>query len=151
MRRRAGFTLIEVLVTVAIMGILAAAAVSLSQATAQRAREVELRRALREIRTGIDRFKAEYDKAKAGAKDAREVFAVRVTADRTGYPLTLDEMVEARILRRVPRDPMNPGGAWVALSYTDRPDAALTDRKDVFDVRSASRDVALDGTTYDTW
>lgn len=137
--------------TVAIMGILATAALSLSQATAQRAREVELRRTLREVRTGIDRFKAEYDKAKGRAKDARADFALRVAAGRSGYPLTLDELVETRILRRIPRDPMNRGGAWVSRSFTDRPDSTLTDRRDVFDVRSASTEVALDGTTYDSW
>ncbi len=148
---RRGFTLIELLVAIAIMGILASAALSLGHVTAQRTREVELRRALRELRTGIDRFKLEYDRARARAKDAREVFKATVTADRTGYPLTLEELVETKVLRRIPRDPMMPDGAWITISYTDKPGSTLSDGKDVYDVRSASRETALDGTTYDTW
>lgn len=148
---RRGFTLIELLVAIAIMGILASAAMSLGHVTAQRAREVELRRSLRELRTGIDRFKLEYDRARARAKDAREPFRAKVTADRTGYPLTLGELVETKVLRRIPRDPMSPAGGWVTVSYSDRPGSSLTDGKDVYDVRSASREAALDGTTYDTW
>lgn len=149
--RRRGFTLIEALVTVALLGILASAALSLGQVTARRTREIELGRSLRVLREGIDRFKAEYDRARVGAGDAREVFRKKVTMDRTGYPLTLDELVEAKVLRRIPRDPMTPGGRWITISYSDHPDSSLSDQRDVYDVRSASRETGLDGTTYDTW
>ncbi len=149
--RRGGFTLIEVVVTVAILAILATAALSLAHVTAQRTRELELRRGLRVVREGIDRFKLEYDKARANIKDAREVFKGKVTLDRTGYPLALDELVETKVLRRVPRDPMMPDGEWVTISYSDNPDSSLSDGKDVFDVRSKSQAKGLDGTTYDTW
>jgi len=149
--RRGGVTLIELLVVVAILGILAGVALPLAQVTAIRTRELELRRNLRNIRQGIDQFKAEYDKARANVRDARDAFKKKVSVDRTGYPLTPDEMVETKILRRVPRDPMTADGKWVARSFSDNPESSLSDAKDVYDIRSASKTVALDGTTYDTW
>jgi general secretion pathway protein G len=139
------------LVAISVLGILATAAMPLVQISATRTRELELRRALRQLRDGLDRFKAEYDKARGNARDALDEFRKRVSVDRTGYPLTLDELVETKVLRRIPRDPMAPGAPWVLRSYSDNPDSSLSDNKDVYDVSSSSRRVALDGTTYDTW
>jgi general secretion pathway protein G len=150
-RGRSGVTLIELLVAVAVLGILAGVALPLAQVTAIRTRELELRRSLRSVRQGIDQFKAEYDKARTNVRDARDVFKRKVSVDRTGYPLTLDELAETKILRRVPRDPMTADGKWVARSFSDNPESSLSDAKDVYDIRSASKAVALDGTTYDTW
>lgn len=146
-----GLTLIELLVSITVLGVLASVAMPLVQVSVTRARELELRRNLRTVREGIDLFKAEYDKARANARDARADFKKRVSVDRTGYPLTLDELVEAKTLRRVPRDPMTSDGKWVTQSYSDNPDSSLSDGKDVWDIRSASKAVALDGTKYETW
>ncbi|MBI2455590.1 MAG: prepilin-type N-terminal cleavage/methylation domain-containing protein [candidate division NC10 bacterium] len=146
-----GLTLIELLVSIAVLGVLAGVAMPLVQVTVTRTRELEMRRALRKVREGLDQFKAEYDKARTNARDARADVKKRVSVDRTGYPLTLDELVEAKILRRIPRDPMTAEGKWVTRSYSDNPDSSLSDGKDVYDIRSASKAVALDGTTYDTW
>jgi general secretion pathway protein G len=143
--------MIELLVTISILGILAGVAMPLAQTTATRTRELELRRNVRKIREGLDQFKAEYDKAKANAADARQEFKKKVSVDRSGYPLTLEEMVETKILRRVPPDPMTPDGKWVLRSFSDNPESSLSDAKDVYDIRSASKAVALDGTRYDTW
>jgi len=143
--------MIELLVTISILGILASVAMPLAQTTATRTRELELRRNLRKIREGLDQFKAEYDKAKANAADAREEFKKKRSMDRSGYPLTLEEMVETKTLRRVPLDPMTPDGKWVTRSFSDNPESSLSDGKDVYDIRSASTAVALDGTRYDTW
>lgn len=143
--------MIELLVTISILGILAGVAMPLAQTTATRTREMELRRNLRKIREGLDQFKAEYDKAKANAADARQEFKKKVSVDRSGYPLTLEEMVETKILRRVPLDPMSVDGKWVLRSFSDNPESSLSDAKDVYDIRSASKAVALDGTRYDTW
>jgi general secretion pathway protein G len=71
--------------------------------------------------------------------------------DRTGYPLTLDELVETKTLRRIPRDPLSVDGKWVLRSFSDNTESSLSDGKDVYDIRSASKAKALDGTTYDTW
>jgi general secretion pathway protein G len=146
-----GLTMIELLVTISILGILASVAMPLAQTTATRTRELELRRNLRKIREGLDQFKAEYDKAKANAADARQEFKKKVSVDRSGFPLTLEEMVETKILRRVPHDPMAADGKWVLRSFSDNPESSLSDAKDVYDIRSASKAVALDGTRYDTW
>ena len=150
-RMSRGLTLIELLVCIAVLGVLAGVAMPLVQISVTRNRELDLRRALRTVRTGIDLFKAEYDKAKGNLKDARTDFRSLVSVDRTGYPLTLDEMVQTKILRRIPRDPMTSDGKWVARSYADNVESSLSDGKDVYDIRSASHVVALDGTTYDTW
>ena len=151
-RRERGLTFIELLVTIAVLGILAAAAMPLAQVSATRTRELEFRRALRQIREGLDKFKLEFDKARVNARDARADFKEkRVSVDRSGYPKDLDELVDAKILRRIPRDPMTPEGRWVTGSYSDNPDSSLSDNKDVYDVSTSSRRVALDGTTYDTW
>lgn len=149
--RPGGVTLIELVVSVAILGILAAVAMPLAHTTATRAREMELRRDLRKLREGIDQFKLEYDKARSNAQDARQDFRKRLSVDRTGYPLTMEEMVETKTLRRIPRDPINPDGKWVLRSFSDNPESSLSDAKDVYDVRSASKAVALDGTQYETW
>lgn len=150
-RDRRGFTLIEVLVTVAVLGVLASVAMPLVEVTVKRTKELELRRTLRHIREGIDRFKIEYDKARQNSRDAKEIFKKKVTIDRTGYPLTLEELVETKVLRRIPKDPMTKKGEWVTRSYSDSLKSTLTDRKDVYDVRTASTATALDGSTYDTW
>ena len=149
--RSGGVTLIELVVSVAILGILAAVAMPLAQTTATRTRELELRRDLRKLREGIDQFKLEYDKARSNVREARQDFRKRVSADRTGYPLTMEEMVETKILRRIPRDPMTPDGKWVIRSFSDNPESSLSDARDVYDARSASKAVALDGTKYETW
>jgi general secretion pathway protein G len=146
-----GLTLIELLVSITVLGILAGVAMPLVQVSVTRTRELELRRDLRTVREGIDLFKAEYDKARANARDARTEFKKRLSLDRTGYPLTLDELVQTKILRRLPRDPMTPDGKWVTQSYSDNPDSSLSDGKDVWDIRSASKAVGLDGTKYETW
>ena len=147
----AGLTLVELVVVLAVLGVLAAVAMPLMEVTVKRTKELELRRSLRETREALDRFKVEYDKARNKAKDAREIFVQRVSVDRTGYPLTLPELMETKILRRIPRDPMAPDSSWVARSYSDSLDSSVTDARDVWDVRSSSTARALDGSTYDTW
>ena len=149
--RGRGLTLIELLVTISVLAILASVALPLHTLTVKRNKELELRRSLRTLRTAMDQFKAEYDKAKGNARDAKEIFKGKVTADRSGYPLTLQEMVDAKVLRRIPRDPMSPDGKLVTRSYSDNPESSISDGKDVYDVRTASTVTALDGTTYDTW
>jgi len=146
-----GFTLIELLITIAVLGVLASVAMPLVEVTVKRTNELELRRGLRHIREGIDRFKIEYDKSRQNAKDAKEIFKKKATIDRTGYPLTLEEMVETKILRRIPKDPMTKDGQWVTRSYSDSLRSTLTDGRDVYDVRTASTATALDGSTYDSW
>lgn len=152
-----GFTLIELVITVAIVGLLATAAFPLAQMASRRAKEQELRLALREIREAIDAYKAAFDEGRV----VQEV-------GQTGYPPNLDVLAEgvddARspesaviyFLRRVPRDPFFPDPAvpasatWGLRSYASPPDDPQPG-EDVFDVYSLSTATALSGVKYRDW
>ena len=149
MRARRGFTLIEMLVTLAILALLASLALPLAELSVQRARERELRHALRELRTAIDAYKQ-------AADDNR----IARGADASGYPPTLEVLVEgvkdakdpkgARLyfLRRVPRDPF--GSEWGLRSYASPPEEPAPG-KDVFDVYSRREGTGLNGVPYREW
>jgi general secretion pathway protein G len=152
-----GFTLIELAVTVAIVGLLAGIAVPTAELVVQRNKEQDLRLALRDIRKGIDAYKQAYE-------DGRMV----KTVGESGYPPSLRALVEgvpdaksaekAKIyfLRRIPRDPMSaetgtaPEQTWGLRSYASDPDSPAEGR-DVFDVYSKSAGVALNGVPYREW
>ena len=155
MKRATGFTLLELLITVAIVGLLASIALPLSEVTAQRSREQDLRRALREIREALDAYKR-------AADDGR----VARAADESGYPPSLATLVEGvanqkspsgaklYFLRRLPPDPLaadpvSPAG-WGLRSYESPPDVPRPG-KDVFDVYSLSAGTGLNGVPYKEW
>lgn len=155
--RSAGFTLIEVLVTLTLLATLAMIAWPLARIAAQQNREAELRRALWQIREAIDAHKAAMD----GGRLTRMVGA-------SGYPPTLAALVEGvtdvrnpagaklYFLRRIPRDPMCgcPGtpdaDTWGLRAYASPPDAPEAG-DDVFDVYSTSVDVGTNGVRYKDW
>jgi general secretion pathway protein G len=148
-------TLVEVVITLAIIGVLAAAVLPLAEVTVQRTREMELRRSLRVLRTALDAYKADFDKAVLDKHIVPE-------SDRTGYPEKLEELVEGKdwgglypypkkYLRRLPRDPFDDGQGWGLRGYRDAPDATSWDGKDIYDVYSQSGQTALDGTVYSDW
>ena len=160
LRRRvqssAGFTFVELLVVAAILATLAAVALPLVQVTAQRQREVELRRNLREMRDAIDRFK--------DAVDSGAIPQTELKPNNEGYPPDLETLVEGvevandatgrklRFgLRRIPIDPMTNSTDWGLRSYQDKPDASSWGRQNVFDVYSKSDATALNGTRYKDW
>ncbi len=150
-----GFTFIELLVVTTILIILASAIMPLTRVTLQREREAELRRALREMRTAIDRYKDAVDTGQIGATD--------VKAGSEGYPAELEVLVEGvskandasgiklKFLRRVPMDPMTHSTEWGMRSYQDKPDSSSWGGQNVYDVYSKAEGTALDGTKYRDW
>ena len=154
--RPAGFSLIELLITVAILALLAGGAMAFADVAVQRTQEQELRVALRQIREAIDAYKA--------AADAKRI---QQPADASGYPSSLAALTAGVVdvtspggsklyfLRRLPRDPM-AGSAlpaeetWGLRSFASEPDDPQPGR-DVFDVYSRSDKTGLGGRPYREW
>jgi general secretion pathway protein G len=156
--RGRGFTFIELVITLAILGVLALMALPFAELTAKRAKEQELRTSLRQIRTALDDYKKAVDDGRVPRK-----------ADESGYPPSLDLLVEGvsdpkdpsgkqRIyfLRRMPRDPMADDPAlpasrtWGLRSYESSHESPRPG-KDVFDVYSTADGVGLNGVPYRQW
>jgi general secretion pathway protein G len=150
-RAQSGFTLLELVITTAILLILAGVAVPVARVTIQRQKEAELRRALREMRDAIDRY-----------KDLADRNLIQVSVETEGYPPDLETLVQGvplagrpdqriRFLRRIPVDPMTGEARWGLRCVQDEPDSTNWCGKDVFDVYSLSTGTALDGTRYADW
>jgi general secretion pathway protein G len=150
-----GYTFVELLVVTLLLLILASAVLPLARVTVQRQREIELRRALREMRTAIDRFK--------DAADLQMIAATDLKAGAEGYPEKLEILVEGvrvtgdasgkklKFLRRIPLDPMTNSNEWGMRSYQDDADSTSWGGQNVFDVYTKSDGTGLDGTKYRTW
>jgi general secretion pathway protein G len=149
--RQAGLTLLELIIASAILLILSSAALPVVRFTIVRAREAELRRDLREMRSAIDEY-----------KDAADMNLVRVKVGSEGYPPDLESLFKGvdygsgnlqkkRFLRHIPVDPMTGRAEWNLLAVQDDPDSTSWSGDDVFDVHSKSTATALDGTKYSDW
>jgi len=151
-----GYTFVELLVVTALLAILASAVMPLAQVATQRQREVELRRALRDMRTAIDHYKDAADQGLIGGTD--------LDARDEGYPPDLDVLVQGvpaaadplgrrklKFLRRIPMDPMTRTADWGKRSYQDRPESRSWGGQNVYDVYTTSDGAALDGTNYRDW
>jgi general secretion pathway protein G len=144
----AGLTLIELIITVAIVAILASAALPLARFTVKREKERELRRDLWEMRDAIDRY-----------KDAADRGGMQIKVDSLGYPPDLQTLVDGvnvqdqkvRFLRAIPVDPMTKSTDWGERSNQDDADSTSWGGQNVFDVYTKSDGIALDGTKYSTW
>lgn len=153
-----GFTLIELVVTVAIVGLLASLALPMTELAVQRDKEQELRLALRQIRSALDAYKQAVDEGR-----------VKNSVLKSGYPPSLNVLVDGvsdetdpdqkkviYFLRRLPRDPMFNGTektaeeTWGKRNYASSADAP-EEGDDVYDVYSISPGVGLNGISYRSW
>ncbi|MGW8312604.1 MAG: type II secretion system protein [Desulfuromonadales bacterium] len=151
-----GLTLLEMILAMAILAVLATVVVPMAEVSAKRGKELELRRALREIRTAIDNYKEDFDRAVAEKK-------IITSINETGYPENLEVLVDGndwgglypykrKYLRRIPKDPFDEyDEGWGLRSYEDDPDSTVYGGSDVYDVYSQSQGIALDGTPYNSW
>ena len=147
-RGEAGLTLVELIVTVAILAILASAAIPLTRLQVKRERERELRYDLWQMRDAIDHY-----------KDAADRNAFMTKVESYNYPPDLQTLVDGvdvqgkkvRFLRRIPVDPMTGKDEWGMRAMQDDPTGDSWGGQNVFDVYSKSDGTALDGTKYNTW
>jgi len=160
LNRQTGFTLLELVVTLAIVAVLGVMTVPVMEVTRQRIKEQSLNHALREIRDALDAYKRAAD---AGVID--------VDIEASGYPPSLDVLVDGvprvegkkkskisrlYFLRRIPRDPMdesdapNAADTWGKRSFLSEANDPR-EGEDVFDVYSRSQKLGLNGLAYNRW
>lgn len=153
-----GFSLVEMLVSLTILGILASVTIPYAEVVIRRQQEAELRQSLRTIRTAIDEFH----------RDWSEEVIVRAdgSSSRTGYPKTLDILLDGveltgsqeirKYLRRLPQDPFAEDNLsveqhWSLRSSQDDPESTIWGGDDVYDVTVNHDRRALDGSNYRDW
>lgn len=151
-----GFTLIEVIITLAILALLASMAAPLTETVIRRGKEQDLRHALYQLRDAIDAYKR-----------ASDAGFIEKQASSSGYPARLEVLVDgvrdlrspqgARIyfLRRIPRDPfadtrLSAEETWGLRSYSSSAEDPRSG-EDVFDVYSGARGQGLNGIAYREW
>lgn len=160
-KRKKGFTLVEMIVTLTILAVLAGAVIPLAKTAVKREKEIDLRRNLRLIREAVDAFKKLADEKKIETGD-----------DSEGYPPDLETLVKGvelkgdaggkegkssgekrliRFLRRIPKDPMTNTTDWGLRSYQDDSDSETWGGENIYDIFTKSRATGLDGTKYRDW
>ena len=158
LRTRSGISLVELIVTITILGILAAGVMPLIRNTATRSKEIELRRNLRIVRIALDDYKKTFDKMPDGPKKTG-----------SGCPKDLQELVDGhdfgdakaakiKFLRRKVLNPMDPKSSadekqwgWELRCYKDEPKSSTWCGDDVYDVFAPQDGTAIDGTKYNEW
>jgi general secretion pathway protein G len=147
-----GLTLVELIVSFTIMIILSAMAVPLAKVKVRTQKEFELKYALRDMRTAIDKYKDQCDMGTFGA----------IKQGSFCYPESLDILVDGvktqaadgkkmKFLRSVPRDPFTNSKEWGLRSMQDDIKAESWSGDNVFNVYTKTRDRDADGKPYSDW
>jgi general secretion pathway protein G len=156
-----GVTLVELLVVLVILSVLAAVAIPQAEIMVRRDKEFELRRSLRTIRSAIDQFHSDWEAGKIAHDEeyaSDNGYPTNLDVLMDGVPTTSVEGADRYYLRRIPADPFAKSrefdrdrSQWVLRSYQDPPDNSSWGGQDVYDIRTESDKVGLDGTHYNTW
>lgn len=147
-----GFSFLELMLSMVILGILASAMIPTTKAIVKRRKETELRHALMEVRLAIDRYKKMAEEGEINVPDVTQL----------GYPADFQELISGaalkkhsgkniRFLRRIPTDPMTGEAEWGMRSVQDSPDDPSWGGENLFDIYSLSDGTGLDGTPYSEW
>lgn len=151
-----GLSFLELVIAMAILALLASAVIPVAEVTVKRTKEIELRRSLRTMRSAIDDYKADFDKAVEERKIIKAL-------NENGYPKELEDLLKGddwgglypykrKYLRRIPTDPFDDyEQGWGLRSYSDDPESTVWGGEDIYDVYSQSDGIGLDGTPYNTW
>ena len=159
-RSQRGMTLVELIVAFTILALLTAMAVPLARTRVRREQEKELRLALREIHTAIDKYKdmadagqlGQLNAAKEGYPESLEVLVEGVKVTGQGQPgQTAEGEKKVRFLRRIPKDPFTKNTDWGMRSTQDDPKSTAWGGQNVFAVYSKTMEKAADGTPYSEW
>ncbi len=154
-KTESGFTLLELIITLAIIAILAAGTIPVARNMIKREKEMELRRTLRELRKAIDAYNISCNQGLVGPLDRK--------VDDECYPPSLEILVEGihppnkgdstiRFLRRIPKDPFTGNTDWGFRSVQDDPGSTSWGGQNIYDVFSKAPGTALDGKTqYKDW
>ena len=147
------FTLIELLIVIFIVALLASITIPVVETSVKRGQELNLRRALRQLRMAIDDYKLFVEQNK-----------IEVDEDTYGYPPDLETLAKGieytdkegneriqKFIRKIPKDPFSGTIEWGLLSYEDDSDSDSWGGDNVYDVYSRSRLTALDGSKYREW
>ena len=154
-RRARGYTIIEMMVVMAVLGLLATAAMPLTELSSRRNKERELKQAVWEIRRAIDAYKQASDSGRIPRAAGSSGYPPSLSALTAGVP---EQSADGRMiywLRRVPRDPFSPKGvsaeaSWGLRSYASAPDDPRAGA-DVYDIYSKSEEVGMNGMPYRAW
>lgn len=159
LNRCKGLSLVELIVTMTILGILASGIIPFARMAAQRGKEAELRRNLRTVRTAIDDYKRKFDKMPEGPLKAGSGYPKDLQVLLEGHEFGDAKAANIKFLRRKVYDPFNPPESndddmwgWNLRSSADKPDSTTWGKEDVFDLYSRSEGTALDGKSkYNEW
>lgn len=127
-RKDAGFTLLELIAVMAIIGILAGIALPQYRTAIIQAKEAVLKEDLFRFRDVIDQY----------------------YADKGNYPASLQALLESGYLRQIPNDPMTTAADWEVVEAKPNPDLP-GEPPGIYDVHSASTGTSLGGTPYNEW